>query len=110
MSRGKRIVSISAGVIVVLAAMAVVAVIGIGRSDWLREKFRQRIIAEAEQVTGGRIEIGRFNLDWSTLTAEVDNLVIHGKEAAGQVPFLTVKRLVVGFRIISLMEKNFDVA
>ncbi len=90
--------------------MAVVAVIGIARSDWLREKFRQRIIAEAEQATGGRVEIGAFKLDWSTLTAEMDNLTIHGTEPAGQVPFLAVKRVVVGFRIISLMERNFDVA
>jgi translocation and assembly module TamB len=109
-SRRSRILLISAGSIIALLAIAVIAVIGIAQSDWLREKFRERIIAEATNATGGRTEIGAFKLDWRTLTAELDNVVLHGKEPPGAVPFLTIKRLVIGFRIISLMEKTFDVA
>ncbi len=56
------------------------------------------------------MELGAFRLDWRTLTAELDNVVLHGKEPPGVVPFLTIKRLVIGFRILSLMEKTFDVA
>lgn len=110
MKRPVRIALISAGTAIVLLALAAIAVVGIARSDWLREKFREKIVAEAENATGGRVEIGAFRLDWSTLTAEVDNLVIHGTEAAGQAPLLAVKRVVVGFRILSLMERKFDVA
>ena len=110
MSRRVRISLIAMGSFIALLVIAVVAVIGIGNSDWLREKFRQRIIAEATEATGGRMEIGAFRLDWRTLTAELDNVVLHGKEPAGAVPFLTIKRLVIGFRILSLAEKTFDVA
>jgi len=110
MSRASRIALISFGAVVLLAAIAVVAVIGIARSDWLREKFRERIVTEAEQATGGRVEIGAFKLDWSTLTAEIDNLTIHGTEPAGTAPLLAVKRVAIGFRIVSLMKRDFDVA
>ncbi len=110
MSRRWRILLIAVGSVIALVAIAVVAVIGIGNSDWLREKFRQRIIAEVTAATGGRMEIGAFKLDWRTLTAELDNVVLHGKEPPGTVPFLTIKRLVIGFRILSLAEKTFDVA
>ena len=110
MSRRVRISLIALGSLIALLAIAVLAVIGIGNSDWLREKFRQRIVAEATAATGGRMEVGAFKLDWRTLTAELDNVVLHGKEPAGTVPFLTIKRLVIGFRILSLAEKTFDVA
>lgn len=110
MSRRARVLWISVGSVIVLLAIAVVAVIGIGNSDWLREKFRLRIIAEASAATGGRMEIGAFRFDWRTLTAELDGVVLHGKEPPGTAPFLTIKRLVVGFRILSLAEKTFDVA
>jgi translocation and assembly module TamB len=110
MSRRVRVSLIAAGSFIALLAIAVVAVIAIGNSDWLREKFRQRIIAEATAATGGRMELGAFKLDWRTLTAELDNVVLHGKEPPGATPFLTIKRLVIGFRILSLAEKTFDVA
>ena len=73
MSRPARIALISAGAVVLLLAIAVIAGDRDRRSDWLREKFRERIVAEAEKATGGRVEIGAFKLDWSTLTAELDN-------------------------------------
>jgi translocation and assembly module TamB len=109
MSRPVRIVSITVGAVLLILAIAVVTGIKVAQSDWLREKFRERIVAEAERATGGRVEIGAFKLDWRTLTAELDNLIIHGTEPAGDVPLLTVKQVVIGFRIISLMERAFDV-
>ena len=110
MSRPVRIISITVGTVLLLLAIAAITGIKIAQSDWLREKFRERIVAEAERATGGRVEIGAFKLDWSTLTAELDNLTIHGTEPSGDAPLLAVKRVVIGFRIISLMERAFDVA
>src|ERR1700685_3584303 len=110
MKRPLRILSISLGAVLLLLGIAAITAITIAQSDWLREKFRERIVAEAEGATGGRIEIGAFKLDWRTLTAELDNLTIHGTEPAGDAPLLAIKRVVIGFRIISLMERDFDVA
>ncbi|HTA42436.1 MAG TPA: translocation/assembly module TamB domain-containing protein [Bryobacteraceae bacterium] len=109
MSRSARIALISSGALLLLAVLGILAVFEIGRSDWLRETLRKRIVTEAEKATGGRVEIGAFQFDWSTLTARVDNLTIHGTEPAAEAPLLRVKRVVIGFKIISLMEQSFDV-
>jgi translocation and assembly module TamB len=110
MTRPVRITVISTSVIAALILIAGVSVVFVAQSDWLRETLRQKIIAQAEQTLGGRVEIGAFQLDWRTLTATVDNLTIHGSEPAGDAPLLAVKRVKVGFRIISLMQRDFNVA
>ena len=55
-------------------------------------------------------EIGALQLDWRTLTAQVDNLTIHGTEPVDVAPLLAVKRIVIGFKIVSLVEREFNVA
>ncbi len=95
---------VAAGLIV--AATAGVLIL---QSDWFREKVRERIIAEAAKATNGRVELGQFKFDWKTLTAELDNLTIHGTEPAGQPPLLAVKRLIVGLKIISMMDRTFNI-
>ena len=74
------------------------------------KKSGRRIVAEAEKATGGKVEIGALQLDWRTLTAELDNLTIHGTEPADAAPLLAVKRVVIGFKIISFLEREFNVA
>ncbi len=110
MTRGRRIALISAGAVILLLAIAVVTGVIVVRSGWLREKIRERVVAEAEKATGGKVEIGGLRLDWKTLTAELDNLTIHGTEPTGSAPLLTVQRVVIGFKILSFMERPFNVA
>src|SRR5262245_61301131 len=52
-------------------------------SDWFREKVRSRVVYEIERVSGGRVEIGALNFDWSDLNAEVAPFVLHGTEPSG---------------------------
>lgn len=106
MKRPARIALTSVGVIVFLALLAVVTTVFIARSDWLREKLRTAIIEQAELATGGRVEIGNIGLQWTTLTANVDGLVIHGTEAPSQAPLLRVDHVAIGFRIISLFSRD----
>src|SRR5882757_1445028 len=105
-----RILLLSAAGVVALLGLTVVTGVLVARSDWFRERVRQRIVEEAEKATNGRVEVGAFRFDWSTLTAELDNVTIHGTEAAGQAPMLAVKRLVIGLKVISLLERAFDIA
>ncbi len=74
----------------VTAGLLVAATVGvtIARSDWFREKVRERIISEAARAINGQVELGEFKFNWKTLTAELDNLTIHGTEPAGQPPLL----------------------
>ncbi len=93
-----------------LVAVVVVTGVVMVRSGWLQEKIRERVVAEAAKATGGRVEIGALRLDWETLTAEIDNLTIHGTEPAGTAPLLSVKHLLIGFKILSFIERQFNVA
>ena len=104
----KIVLALFAGLLVI-AALITATGIYIAQSNWLREKVRERIVAEAQNATGGTVEIGKFLFDWKTLQAEIDNLVIHGTEPAGSLPLLRIQKLVVGLKIVSLVERDFDI-
>src|SRR5262249_30036619 len=55
-------------------------------------------------------ELGRFAFRPGTLTAQVSPLVLHGKEAEGEPPFLYVESIALGLRIISPLERKVDLA
>ncbi|MDQ6676881.1 MAG: translocation/assembly module TamB domain-containing protein [Acidobacteriota bacterium] len=105
----KVLLGVAGGIAVLLIAVALTGVY-IAQSDWLREKLRTAIVAQLEKTTGGRAEIRKFKFDWKTLTAELDDVVLHGTEPAGSPPLLRIKTLVVGFKIISLAKRDVDIA
>jgi len=108
MSRRARRIWIAAGIVAGLAAVLAVSAILVLRSDWLRGKVRDRIVAEVEKATGGRAEIGAFRFDWKQLRAEVDGFVLHGSEPAGGPPLLRADAIVVGIKVISVVERSVD--
>lgn len=110
MKRLARVALFSFGALALVLLMLAATGVFVARSAWLREKVRERIVSEAEKATGGRVEIGAFNFDWSTLTAQLDHLSIHGTEPAGEAPLLAVNRVVIGLKMNSLMEGDFNVA
>lgn len=100
-------VTAAVAVLLVIAALAALVVV---QSGWFHEYVRQRIIAELEHSTGGRVEIGGFSFRGPTLTASVAPLVIHGNEAAGEPPLLQVDSVTLGLRILSIAERKIDLA
>jgi translocation and assembly module TamB len=94
-------------VLLLLIALSVILVV---RSGWFREKVRERIVYEIEKATGGRAELGQFDLSWTNLTARVDSLVVHGKESSGEPPFIRVESVDVGIRVLSALERRVDLA
>ena len=110
MTRRGRIALVSSGAVIALVAIAAVVGVMVVQSGWLLEKIRVRVVEQAEKATGGKVEIGALRLDWKTLTAELDNLVIHGTEPAGASPLLAIKHVAIGFKVISLFERQFNVA
>ncbi len=75
-------------------------------TDSFQQKVRLRVIAQVEKLTGGRVELGEFHTIPFRLRVDVRNLTIHGKESAGEVPFLRIDRLEAEMKIISLLSTN----
>jgi translocation and assembly module TamB len=110
MNRGARVLLIIIGTLLAIAGFAILAVLAILPSPWFEEKIRVAMVEAVERTTGGRTEAARFHLDWKTLTVTVDKFVLHGKEPAGQDPLVRADSVTAGLRIISLIEKKFDLA
>ena len=72
-------------------------------TDSFQQFVRHRVIAALEKTTGGRVEIGEIHAIPFRLRVDVRNLVIHGREAGDQRPFLHVDRLEAEARIISVL-------
>ena len=79
------------------------------RSEWLREKLRERAIQEIEKATGGKTELGRLDFDPSLLGASFDRFVLHGTEPAGETPLVAAERIRVNLKILSFFKPNVDV-
>jgi translocation and assembly module TamB len=98
---------------VVFGGILVVAALGtwwILQSTWLRETVRQKIISEIEQSTGGQVELGDFQYDWRSLTADFRNLVVHGTESRTLPPLLRVESGRITLRIVSLLTRDVHIA
>ena len=91
-----------------LLLLAAVAGVLIVRSDRFHQYVQRRIIEEAERATGGRVELASYSLDWHNLTAQVQGLVLHGKESPAEPPLLQVGSATLGLRIISVLETKID--
>ena len=93
-----------------LAIALLVAGVFVLRSEWFKNKIRERIVSVTERATGGRVEIGSFSYNWRDLTAEVAPFVLHGTEPASAPPLFHADKIKIRLRIISLLEKKVDIA
>ncbi|HYM10921.1 MAG TPA: hypothetical protein VEU62_09315, partial [Bryobacterales bacterium] len=71
------------------------------RTAWFREKLRQRVIAELENATGGRVEITRVRFNVPHWRGRLEGLTIYGSEEPGQPPLLHAAALEVDLKVVS---------
>lgn len=93
-----------------LAVILTIAAVLVARSQWFRDQVRERIVFEVEKATGGQVEVGGFDFDWSGLRATVSNFVLHGKEPAGAPPLFRADKIGVELKIISVLRRMVDIA
>lgn len=81
------------GPIIALAVLAVLLLNWYTTTDDFQHRVGGEVVQVLENATGGRVELQhlRFNL-WH-LAIEADGLVIHGTEAAGQMPYLSAAKI-----------------
>ncbi len=93
-----------------LAIVLALAVLLILPSTWFREQVRTRIVAEVEKASGGRVEIGSFQFDWTGMMVEIAPFVLHGTEPAGEAPLFRAESVKVGLKIVSALKRDIDIA
>jgi translocation and assembly module TamB len=94
-----------------LALGVVILVVVAGAFLFLKSASFQRlairkIIEETNVATGGRAEVGRFDFQLSTLTANLYDITIRGNESSTQPPLLQIEKLTVGLKIQSLLRRH----
>lgn len=82
-----------------------------GGVSWLRSNsFRHYVIAkiiqQTDEATGGRLEVENVDFHWSTLTANLYGITLHGTENPSQKPLLQLDRLTVSLRMDSLLHRE----
>jgi translocation and assembly module TamB len=78
------------------------------RTSGFKRQIRSRVVSSLERATGGRVELGPLRFRWSTLTAGLDNLVIHGTEPVGSPPLLQVASIGIQLKAASLLKQKID--
>src|SRR5438552_2430453 len=69
-----------------------------------------KIVQQASESTGARVELQNFDLHVKTLTADIYGLTIHGTEAGGERPLLQVQKATVGIKIISILHRTVNLS
>jgi translocation and assembly module TamB len=85
-------------IILVLAIAAVLLV----QTAWFRNYVKQTIITSVEDSTGGRVEAGSFQFDWTHLRAVLTDSALHGNEPSDAAPLLRVARIQVDLGLFTI--------
>jgi translocation and assembly module TamB len=95
----------AAALAIVALVVIIVAFVETGALDrWLKGV----VVTQIEQRTGARAEIGSFHLRILGLRVVIDNLTLHGLEAASDPPFVHADQIDVGVHIISFFRKQIS--
>jgi translocation and assembly module TamB len=100
--RWRRHLGVSFGVLLVLAIGSAIGLYFWASSPAFEDLVRRRMIAQLEDLTGGRVEIGSFEWDLLHLRATATGITIHGMEAASEAPYAHVDRLRVQIAVVGL--------
>jgi translocation and assembly module TamB len=101
--RGWRLAAAIGGGVVLLLLVVVSVVLWYATTPQFEQRVRMVVISELERTTGGRVQLGAFHWQLAHLGFVAENLTIHGKEGAGQLPFFHADELVVHLKVIDLL-------
>jgi translocation and assembly module TamB len=104
--RRRRIIGWTLAVLGVLVLAGAVVGYLFLKSESFRNLALLTIIQDATEATGGRTEIGGLDFQFSTLTAHLYDITLHGTERSTQPPLLHIDKLTVGIKIQSLLRRK----
>ncbi|MHB8302387.1 MAG: translocation/assembly module TamB domain-containing protein [Acidobacteriaceae bacterium] len=89
---------------IVLLCVAIFAgLLWYGSTPQFAARVHATLVGRLERATGGRVEMGAFRWSVRHLAIDVDNLTIHGKEAADQLPYFHVDHLALRASVLSFV-------
>ncbi|MGH9530171.1 MAG: AsmA family protein, partial [Terriglobales bacterium] len=106
----KRTIGRSAGIIVGLFIVALIAGYFVLKSRGFHEYVLAKIVQQGNEATGGKVEVRNFDFRISTLTAHLYGFTIHGTEANAQKPLLEVDKVTVGLKILSVLHHRVNLS
>jgi translocation and assembly module TamB len=97
------LIALPALVLLLLAAAFVIL-----RTQTFSRFLLAKIVQQAEQSTGARIDIRKLDLRWLPFTADFYSVVVHGREKRDESPLLQAEHLRVSLGIRALRKKQAD--
>ena len=83
--------------------LLIIILLGVGAWYTTTRDFQTRaatqVVKVLEDSTGGKVEIGSLHFNLWHLAIEVDNLVIHGTEPAGEMPYLSAAKIFLRLKL-----------
>jgi len=89
-----------------LVALCVLAVLYVVRKGMIDPWVRHQLVQQIEQLTGTRVELGKFRLEFWRLHADLDNFTLHGLESASEPPLFHADHVAVGLHIVSFWSRK----
>jgi len=95
-------------VLAVVIAIAAIAGYFYLQSSAFRQFAMRKIIAQADEATGGHTQIGAFDFAPGTLTAHLYDVVVRGKESPDAPPLLAIRKLTIGLKVQSILRRKLS--
>jgi translocation and assembly module TamB len=95
--------------------VGLIVIAAVGGCLYLKSPSFQRLAIskieqEAAAATGTKTNIGRFDVNLSTLTAHLYDITLRGTEGPDQPPLLYADKLTVGVKILSVLRRQFSLS
>jgi translocation and assembly module TamB len=96
-----------------IGALLLIVIVGgllLLRSQAFHNYLISKIMQQASEATGARVELQNLIIHVKTLTADAYGLVIHGTEAPADRPLLQVQHTRLGVKIISIFHRKVNLS
>ncbi len=90
-------------VLVLLVALGLLGITWYSKTPDFERRVSTEVVQVLQDSTGGRVELGRISIDLWHLAIEVDGLVIHGLEPAGEAPYIAVDKILIRLKINTVL-------
>ena len=97
--RLRRFLLWTAGIVALLLVLLAAGLTWYTKTDDFQRRVGGQVVSILEDATGGKVEVRHIGFDLWHLAIEVDGLVIHGTEPAGEMPYLSAAKIFVRVKL-----------